>query len=223
MLDLFLVISSALARPCAPIPLATGATWVYTAKVAWSGIGTDTAGTRIFSWTTRVVSTAAGPGAVAAVVRGWPSELAWWTPGQRPGLSVVYCTRDAVYRLTTPDSSQVSALADSLIAGTRVPSQDEILIQLPLRVGQLFGRDSLERTDTFYAWLAERADATPPALRRSSPEVSDTLYQLVYRTLPDHQIVVLAPGLGVTRYIYSHHGTVAEADARLIRFQAGAS
>jgi hypothetical protein len=46
-------------------------------------------------------------------------------------------------------------------------------------------------------------------------------YQLVYRTLPDHQIIEFAPNIGITRYTYVHHGTVSETDLKLIEFHLG--
>jgi hypothetical protein len=42
-------------------------------------------------------------------------------------------------------------------------------------------------------------------------------HRLVYRTLPGHQVVEFVPEVGITRDSYVHHGTVAEADARLRR------
>ena len=35
------------------------------------------------------------------------------------------------------------------------------------------------------------------------------------------EIVYFVPGIGITRYVFSHHGTVAEADVRLIEFRRG--
>ena len=45
-------------------------------------------------------------------------------------------------------------------------------------------------------------------------------WQIVYRSLPDHQIMEIAEGLGIVRYVYEHHGTVASVDARLVLFRA---
>lgn len=36
-----------------------------------------------------------------------------------------------------------------------------------------------------------------------------------YRSLPDYQAIDLVPGVGITRFVYVHHGTVAETDVRL--------
>ena len=88
---------------------------------------------------------------------------------------------------------------------------------------QVFSRDSTERRDSFYAWLVESAEPVPPRFRRFQTGLTDSLYSLVYRTNPDHQIVGFVPGLGVTRYVYGHRGTVADAEAQLIAFRRGRS
>jgi hypothetical protein len=34
--------------------------------------------------------------------------------------------------------------------------------------------------------------------------------------MPDHHFLDIVPGLGITRYLYGHHGTVAESEVKLI-------
>ena len=46
-------------------------------------------------------------------------------------------------------------------------------------------------------------------------------YQLIFRTNPDHEIMTLVPGVGITAWEYAHHGTTAEANLRLIEFRTG--
>lgn len=48
-----------------------------------------------------------------------------------------------------------------------------------------------------------------------------TISQTAYRTNPSHQFVDYAPGIGIVRYQYVHHGTVSECDMKLIEFQPG--
>lgn len=42
-------------------------------------------------------------------------------------------------------------------------------------------------------------------------------WELVYRSAPDHAIVRIVPGVGITSYVYEHHGTVASVDVHLAR------
>ncbi|HWA58266.1 MAG TPA: hypothetical protein VG692_13485 [Gemmatimonadales bacterium] len=211
MLSGLLLAAAILTPPCRDLPLRPGTRWSYDARVAWSVPGSDSIGRGTISWTTEVVSSRSRDTLLAAVVRGWPTELAWWAPGQAPKLSVVFCRANRVFHLE-PYLGTAASLADSLLAGSRMPSQDDLILDLPLHVDQLFGREASERADFFYAWYV---DSVTPA-----PGVApgDSTYYLTYRTMPDHQLVGFVPKVGVVSYTYGHHGTVAEADAHLTRF-----
>ena len=113
-------------------------------------------------------------------------------------------------------SGNLTALADSLLTGSRPPALNELILQLPLHTGDLFGRDRADRPDTFYAWYVESAAPVPPDVQRLQPGLRDSVYTLIYPTMPDHQRIRFVPGLGITGYLYNHHGTVAEADAVLV-------
>lgn len=205
--------------PCAGFPLKSGTTWTYRARVAWDG--TDSAHHATVTWTTTVVAVHASDSTLAATVRGWPADLAWWQPhGNEPTTTVLYCAGNRVY-LSRPSPGAAPALAASLLSGAQRPSADDLLFELPLHRGRLYGRDTLERQDTFYAWFVESAAAVPPSVRRLRPGLSDSLYSVTYRTNPDHTILGVVPGLGVVHYAYAHHGTVAEVDAWLVAYREG--
>jgi hypothetical protein len=93
-------------------------------------------------------------------------------------------------------------------------------------VGKTWGgeKEVGTRADKWYQWHVERVRCV--ALRGVRGVDGRRLrreYRLGYRTCPDEQVVYWSPGLGITRFVYSysHHGTVAEADVRLIAFQPG--
>lgn len=217
MLPLLLMLAGP--RPCPGLPLKRGTSWTYRARVAWDA-GGGREGRQTVRWTTTVVRVLSSDSAVAATVRGWPDDLAWWEPQKSATISVIYCTRGRIYLLhPQPDSAQ--ALAASLLSGARHPGEDDVLLELPLRTGHLYGRDAAERNDTFYAWFVESAESIPPAVRRMRPDLGDSLYTVVYRTNPDHTILGVVPGLGIAHYVYVHHGTVAEADAWLVGYEEG--
>jgi hypothetical protein len=171
-------------------------------------------------WTTRVLTRTIADSILVVTVRDWPTALAWWEPGQPPVTSVLMCTSSRVY-LLTPNAGTAEALGDSLIRGIRLPSQDDLILQFPLHSGDLFGRDTTERSDFLYAWYVEGAAQVPSNYRRWQVLAADSMYALAYRTLPDHQLVGFVPYLGLVSYIYGHHGTVAEANAVLIAFAPG--
>lgn len=215
-----LLLGSLGAGPCPALPLRPGTAWTYQVEVAWAvGRGDSVAHARL-SWTTTVLAVRGADSVVAATVLGWPTDLAWWAPGREPSTALLYCLGSRVY-LVPAAPQTVAALADSLVSGTRRPSADQLVLQFPLRTGDLFGRAPDERQDTFYAWFVESAEPVPPAVRRLQRAAGDSLYMLVYRTNPDHTSIGFVPGLGVARYAYRHHGTPADAQAALVGFRLG--
>jgi hypothetical protein len=188
--------------------------------VVWARSGNDSARHRSLSWSTTVLAVQASDTALAATVLGWPTDLAWWEPERAPTTSVIFCSGGRVY-LLRPPPGRAAAVATSLLRGAQHPSLDDLILQLPLHTGQLFGRDTAERRDTFYAWLVDTAEPVPSSLRRLQPGLTDSLYSVVYRTNPDHTVVGFVPGLGVAHYTYVHHGTIAQVDARLVAYHDG--
>lgn len=48
-------------------------------------------------------------------------------------------------------------------------------------------------------------------------------HTLIYRTNPDHQVAAWLPGIGLTAYVYSHHGTASEVNMKLVEFHVPGS
>jgi hypothetical protein len=206
--------------PCAQFPLAPAASWTYRVEVAWTPIGSADVQRRTLTWTTTVLTVQESRGAVVATVRGWLSDLAWWEPDRPAQTSVLACRAGRVH-LLRPGAGDPAALADALVAGGAAPASADLILELPLRTGALFGRDAADRADTFYAWYVESAAPLSADVSRLQPGLTDSAYTVVYRTMPDHQTVQFVPGLGVAAYEYSHHGTVAHAEAVLIAYVPG--
>lgn len=219
MLPLLLALAGS--GPCLALPLAAGSSWTYRAEVAWAA-GSDSAARRTLLWTTTILTVRVNDSALAATVQDWPTDLAWWEPDRGSTVSVLYCAGGRVYQVH-PAIGTAAALADSLLSGRRRPDPDDLILELPLHTGRLFGRDSAERDDTFYAWLVERAEPVPPSVRRLRPGLGDSLYTLAYRTNPDYTEVGFVPGLGVARYVYHHNGTTADAEAQLMGYDSSGS
>lgn len=212
-----LILALAGASPCSALPLVAGSAWTYRADVGWSVAG-DSVARRTLSWTTAVLTVQANDSALVATVLGWPTDLAWWEPGQAPTLSVLYCAGSRLYHLQPP-AGTAPTLVQDLLAGRQRPDPDDLVLEAPLHAGKLFGRDPGARRDTFYAWLVEGAEPVPSSLRSLGHGVGDSLYTLVYRTYPDYTAVGFVPGLGVAHYVYHHNGTPADAEAWLVGYR----
>lgn len=182
------------AGACPDLPLRAGAVWVYLAEVSWTDMASQKVRDTTFTWNTEVLSVSDSAEAQIAVVRDWPTALAWWDPSKLPDTSRIVCVGDKVFHMDRES--------------TRAPTEDDLLFSFPLATGKLYGRDPKSRDDTFYAWYVESA-------------LGDSSVTITYRTLPDHQFIVFNRGLGITEYTYGHHGTVASAHAKLVSFSPG--
>lgn len=217
---MFTLVLALVGSTCQGLVLTPGTTWTYRAQVAW-GVGTsDSTARQPIGWITSVTTVRASDAGVAATVQGWPTDLAWWTPGRMPATSVLYCVGGRIY-LLHPQPGTAPQLVDALLRGQRAPTSDELILSLPLHTGDLYGRDPVERHDTFYAWFVESAELPPDSVRHLRPGSMDSLYSLVYRSVPDYTLIGFVPGLGVVHYVYSHHGTTAESEAWLVAYHPG--
>ncbi len=196
------------------VPLRPDWTWHYAGSAMWSnGDGTGTDSTAV-SWTMTVVDVRDVENTRVALVRGFVDQLARYEPTDPPRLSLLVCRGLRLFGLDLgSDAAARGAYAgwsDSLF------HQAELLLDLPLRDGQLFGQ-SPSRADALYGWavLALRPEhmAELPA---GCGQTVGARFELSYRSLPDHAIVEWQPGVGIIRYAYAHHGTPAAAEVHLI-------
>jgi hypothetical protein len=207
-----------------PIPLQQGNRWVYEGKVEWTIPGSGVVESAKIQWTNEIVELFKGSNALAAAVRGFPVELGGYEPGRSPGYCVLLVLSNRVYSLRSDGESQAKSLARqcSVNPGTLAQGGEELL-EWPLAVGRKSGQDPL-REDDWYCWCVEQVRDGALPVRGFARSRSQKTYRLAYRTGPDHQMLDVMPGLGIVRYVYSHHGTVASTEMRLISFTApGAS
>jgi hypothetical protein len=54
-----------------------------------------------------------------------------------------------------------------------------------------------------------------------SSEKGYVSYSLLYATLPDHIEKTFVPGIGLTKYVYVHHGSPGNVDVVLREYFAG--
>ena len=76
----------------------------------------------------------------------------------------------------------------------------------------------IKRDDNMYCWAAEKVKLHLNGVKGVSPQKEFTGFELAMRALTDHQFVTFVPGIGITAYIYGHHGTVSEGDVKLVEF-----
>src|SRR3990172_1508047 len=201
--------------------LRPGWAWSYAGSALWSSGRGAHADSGAVSWTMTIVAARDAGSARIALVRGFVSQLAWYEPSTRPRFSLLACRGSQLFVLELPsDTAAQSAYArwsDSLF------QQAELLLDLPLHDGQLFGQNP-PRDDALYGWAVSAV--RPEALLRPPRSCGQSVvqrFELSYRSLPDHAVMEWQPGLGITRYTYGHHGTPAAAEVRLVGCRRPAS
>ncbi len=202
--------------PCQDLPLLPGTTWTYRVQVSWTVEGSSTVRDTTMVWKTKVLASLRRDTTIVATVENWPTAAAWWEPKQAADTTLLACVGNRLYHLTRKQTASGAGTSPPEASGPLEPSINDLLLVFPLHEGMLYGQDPPDRTDSYYGWYVEQADPMPPSLKRLGADGGDSLYTLAYRTYPDHQIIEFAPGLGIARYIYAHHGTVATADVQLI-------
>lgn len=201
------------------LPLEKGERWVYQGSVSWTDVDSAAVESSEITWITEVVEVFHGDEVAAAVVRGFPDELAWYEPGQQPGYSVLLGVGGRLYHVEANSEEEANASARSLASGKQVlPTLDELLLDLPLAVGKRWGGDT-GREDGWYYWNVEDLQERRLNVGDIPGSGAVEVFTLAYRTCPDHQVIEYSPGIGILRYVYAHHGTVASANVSLVAFE----
>ena len=174
------------------IPLSKGTVWIYEGTVAWSD-GTRVKRKRI-RVATEIIETINYPPARVAVVRSFPSELAWYGDKPHPMYSLLVLSKEGLYEIEPKDQEDAHLLARKFGEQVReLMLRADTIIPFPLSEGRRF-RSSVKGFPLSKHMLS---------------------YQNVHRTNPDHSIADFVPGLGIVRYRYEHHGTVSSVDVEL--------
>jgi hypothetical protein len=210
---------SAAPRLDCPIPLEKGVQWTYEGQVKWTLVGSEKVKSRNIRWVTEVIDTVVGTETKAAIIRGFPDELAWYEPDQLPSFCVIFNVSNRVYHIGAENEKQARDLAQNVVGNpSQLSTSAEELLMFPLAEGAKWDGDT-NRDDNFYCWHVEQKRKEMLHFRGYSSTKTNDVFTIGYRTLPDHQLVDIAPGFGITRYVYVHHGTVASADVKLVSFK----
>jgi len=206
----------------AQFPLRKGARWVFEGEAEWTTREPRKPAPKVRTGPVRdtmeVVQVLAAGDAFAAIVRGFPMDLAWYQPPLKPRISILLCRNGRLYQHTSRGLKPALAQARLLLADTRDPGPDDVpFLDLPLQPGKLWGTD-LGRGDAMYRWVVEAKEArtfSAPGVARGA---SFPVFTATFRTNPDHLTLDFAPGVGLTGFTYEHHGTVARTRVHLVSF-----
>jgi hypothetical protein len=154
------------------------------------------------------------------VVSGFPLVLDWsgGSAAPRPWLFL----EDAKHRVHYVDMGPNFDLSKYEKADQRFDKflvDDTLLLEWPLKKGAKFcDEEGKNRDDRMYCWFVSGAEKRRLEKINGMPAEELEVYELRYTSNPDDTTMELVPGVGIIRYRYHHHGTVADTELQLVEF-----
>ena len=199
-------------------PLHKGAKWVYEGEAEWTTRNQVQAG-RLHE-VMEVLRFLPGPeGSFAAVIQGFPLDLAWYQPGRKPKISLIVCRKGRFFQLPASSLDHAVTHARILLADPAYPPRTEDpFLDLPLQPNKAWGGGA-GREDAMYCWVVEGQEGKPFAAPGVAKGAAHPVFTAAFRTNADHMALDFAPGLGITGFTYEHHGAVARTHVRLVAYK----
>jgi hypothetical protein len=216
LIALFCASSSGFAQSV--FPMRKGTAWTYRGSVRWTIVGTSQVREKKLDWKVEVIDHASRGQSEAALLHGWPSDLAWYEESSSPGFYVLV-REGSSYYLYADDAKAVFTRYTT--SGSFKPDPARIFFRVPLQEGTKYcDPGDQPRTDTFYCWYVS-AKQNERLRINGVPAGPLEVATLLYYTVPEHELLQLAAGVGITHFEFRHHGTVSDVDIDLIDYVAG--
>lgn len=198
LLNLFLSSVSMSYATIPNMPFSKGTTWVYEGIVKWQE-NTEVKSKRI-TLKSEILEAFRHQDIRIAVVRGFPTELAWYSDKTHPKCSLLVLSQEGLLEIETDSERDARRMAQDFASQSHeLMKRASVIMPFPLSQGRRFHL----RVKGFRALKATMS------------------YRDIYQTNPDHTIVDFVPSLGVVHYIYEHHGTVSSVDVTLKEIRHG--
>ncbi len=209
------------ASPSAALfPFEKGRYWLYDGKVAYSE-GEKVKEKKITGWRSEVVAVVEGKGYRAALLKGSPADLAWYEEGAGRGDVVIVVTGKGEFHEVRGGGdlpARFAALKPGAALAEDFIDQETMLFRHPAREGDRCGDPEAVGRGPRYCWVVDSVAAgrLEPVVKGVPEDQEFERISLGYATSPDLTRVDVATGLGVVFYQYTHHGTRAECELRLV-------
>ena len=205
-------------------PMSKGTYWIYRGQVSWEVDGKVES--RRIQWRMEIIDRIQRDDATVAVLKGHPADLAWYSPAQARGDYLLVKSSENRFYLVHGEP-----YFEQLLGRAKDPKQPmddlltrrDLVLQLPLNNDTRFGEeDQLNRPDKMNAWTVESIERTRLSGVRGAPRGEHPQYTVALLTNPDHTFISYVAGVGITSYVYGHHGTVSSTSVKLVRFHRAA-
>lgn len=207
-----------------PFPMSVGTSWAYRGIVRWS-LSTGKVSETKVEWKTDILRIIRHGEYTGAVIRGFPGDLDWSYGHPNPTDSLLVRFGQEKFYLISEErfGSSLQMLENPIESLEGLLNDGDIFLQLPLAQGKKYcNAENMARTDGRYCWIVESSKSIDLAeLTRGTLRGRGTSFRIRYVTNPDDLTYEFVPGVGITRYEYHHHGTVADTELQLSGFRRG--
>ncbi|MFB3897949.1 MAG: hypothetical protein ACE14V_16790 [bacterium] len=206
-------------------PLKKGSYWIYRGPTKWVKISDpeNKVVQKTITWKMEVLDSVTKDDITIATIKGFPTDLAWYEESKPRGDYLLITVNTTQYYLIQGKNKEdiLASINNNNRLDEDILNQEDEILDLPLTIGKRFAGDTT-RQDNWYCWYIEDAQKVDLTYIKGVKLLGKiNQYRLVYRTMPDHQIIEFVPKVGIIRYIYVHHGTASETDLKLIEFHLG--
>jgi len=193
--------------------------WLYDGTVTFAKDG-EVREKKITGWKSEVVDTAEGTGFKAALLKGHPSDLAWYEDNKKRSDAIVVLTSNGEFHEICDVEDKVQkfgAIKSTGVLPRDLIGHETIRFKFPPKKGDRFGDPEQTKLGSRYCWFvldAGTAKLDPEV--KGAPSKERLTVNLTYRTSPDHTNVRFVAGVGIVFYEYVHHGTRGDCEMRLV-------
>ena len=202
--------------------MSVGTSWAYRGIVRWTHDVNKVSETKV-DWKMEIQRLVRRGEYTGAVIRGFPGDLDWSDGHANPTDSLLVRFGQEKFYLISKErfASSLEMLENPNQSLQGLLSDGDIFLQLPLAQGKKYcDAENMARSDGHYCWIVESSESIDLAdLSGGTIKGRGTGFRIRYVTNPDDLTYEFVPGVGVTRYEYHHHGTVADTELRLTEFR----
>src|SRR5574341_903366 len=199
-------------------PLAQGSYWVYEGNVKWQ-VNSDVF-EKTMQWKMEGVDVVKRNDVIGFKMLGAPWDLEFYDDGKKPSeYSFIKVGSSRYYEGTVENYYRMMDENDLL---RDLVTENDLFLDIPLVDGEKFcDAFSITRTDSLYCWLVGETQAKLSNVKGVDTTNSMTEFVISQYTGPDYSTYKFVPGIGITQFRYSHHGSPSEVDVKLIEYHSG--
>lgn len=205
--------------PAEVFPLEPGRVWTYAGTVRWTAPRAPEVQEKEMEWRMEVLEVVERLSVRAAVLRGHPLDLVWYEEGRTRGrYLLIQVGAGSYYLLGGEEAAKAERrLRDPADPLTGLVQPHQLFLDAPLWPDKRFcGSESFTREDGLYCWVVEAVDTVILEDITGVLPRPLTTYRIALRTLGEHDLLDVVPGIGLIAFTFGHHGTVSEVEVRLV-------